>query len=914
MDVSTTVETEVPQIPDPRQDNILEALRAIKETIEVREGARGDPLDQAVTYRDLYRAGKLDISAITGNVMVRFPTGDLAFLPISRGVSDEFAAPPAPTNVVATGALTTVIIEFDDPSYHNHSHSEIWRSGMDNLSTAVKIGTTLGPASLYADAIGQTGITRYYWVRHVSQAGIVGPFQGTAGVSATLGFVQTAHLADALITAVKIATGAVTTDALASVAVTAAKIALGAVGVTQLADATVTVAKHAAGLRPVEILASLPAPGTEGRHVYLTTDDKLYRDTGSGWTTAVAASDVSGTLSTAQIADGAVTTAKLALLAVTGDILAAGAVTETKITDDAITSPKILAGAITTVKLAALAVTASEIAADAVIAVKIATGAVTTAKLDALAVTADKLAANSVIAGKIAAAVVSATELAANAVTAAKLSIMQHAVTGATFTSNSPGAGSVAWTAHTIQWNGNSYSISAGNTSAAVIWFDRSTSTTALQGSTRSAFEAAYNADDGDMLLASNTSGTYEIIYNATLVSGGMIRTGAIVADHIAASAVTAGKIAVGAIIAGDGAIANLAIDTAQIQNSAITNAKIGLLAVDSAKIADAAIVEAKIADLNVTTGKFANLSVTTGKIALLAITTALINDLAVTTAKIADANITTAKIASANITTALIADANVTTAKIAAANITTALIGDLQVTAAKIASATITNAQIASATITLANINTATITSLSALSADMGTITAGTIALASSGHIRAGQTGYNTGTGFWLGFDGATPKFSVGSSSKSLYWDGSDLTVNGQIIAPTNTLNHTAGSTMIISSDLEKQTTASSGSTPTVLKEIRLARGGTVTVKFTLRAAGGGTTGKGRIYKNGVAFGTERDIVAVATTEFTENLTFAAGDLVQLYVWWTAGTAVYGSNFRLYSANGGFTDWVTLA
>jgi hypothetical protein len=45
---------------------------------------------------------------------------------------------------------------------------------------------------------------------------------------------------------------------------------------------------------------------------------------------------------------------------------------------------------------------------------------------------------------------------------------------------------------------------------------------------------------------------------------------------------------------------------------------------------------------------------------------------------------------------------------------------------------------------------------------------------------FRAAMTDYNTGTGFWLGHDGSTPKFSIGSTSNYLTWDGSSLTVAG--------------------------------------------------------------------------------------------------------------------------------------
>ncbi len=81
--------------------------------------------------------------------------------------------------------------------------------------------------------------------------------------------------------------------------------------------------------------------------------------------------------------------------------------------------------------------------------------------------------------------------------------------------------------------------------------------------------------------------------------------------------------------------------------------------------------------------------------------------------------------------------------------------------------------------------IQNAKVTALSALSADMGAINAGTIALATTGHIRAGQTAYNTGVGFFLGFDGATPKFSIGNpAGQYMAWDGTNLVYTGQLAA----------------------------------------------------------------------------------------------------------------------------------
>ena len=108
-------------------------------------------------------------------------------------------------------------------------------------------------------------------------------------------------------------------------------------------------------------------------------------------------------------------------------------------------------------------------------------------------------------------------------------------------------------------------------------------------------------------------------------------------------------------------------------------------------------------------------------------------------------------------------------------------LIEDGAVIAAKVAANAITADKIQAGAVTAAKIS---VTNLSAINADMGSITAGTIVLPSGGFIRSGQTAYNTGTGFYIGNDSGTPRFSFGNpSGKNIRWDGSDLTVNGGII-----------------------------------------------------------------------------------------------------------------------------------
>lgn len=113
----------------------------------------------------------------------------------------------------------------------------------------------------------------------------------------------------------------------------------------QIADAAISTAKFAAGIRPVGVGASLPSlPSADwpaGATYMLTTDGKLYRNVSGAWTAAVAATDMTGQIVGAQIADAAVAVAKIAAGAVTTEKIAAGAVTTEKLTvgsasDDAV--------------------------------------------------------------------------------------------------------------------------------------------------------------------------------------------------------------------------------------------------------------------------------------------------------------------------------------------------------------------------------------------------------------------------------------------------------------------------------------------------------------------------------------------------------------------------------------------------
>ena len=194
-----------------------------------------------------------------------------------------------------------------------------------------------------------------------------------------------------------------------------------------------------------------------------------------------------GSITTLKLAAEAVTNAKIAVAAIQGDVIAAGAITEQKLGVDAVTNAKladnavqtaqISANAITTAKIAndavtnaliatdavnqdsiaansvtatqivAGTITASEIASNAITTAKINAGAITTAKINAGAITADEIASNAITAVKIAADAITTDKIAANAITAAKITantITASQIAANTLTATEIAAGAIA--------------------------------------------------------------------------------------------------------------------------------------------------------------------------------------------------------------------------------------------------------------------------------------------------------------------------------------------------------------------------------------------------------------------------------------------------------------------------------------
>lgn len=124
-------------------------------------------------------------------------------------------------------------------------------------------------------------------------------------------------------------------------------------------------------------------------------------------------------------------------------------------------------------------------------------------------------------------------------------------------------------------------------------------------------------------------------------------------------------------------------------------------------------------------------------------------------------------------------------------------VIEDGSITTKKLAAFSVTANKIAAGQVTAEKID---VTNLSAIKADMGNITAGTLTFDAGGHVKAGQTDFNTGNGFWLGKHWTGPYvFSIGNSTQGVTWDGTTFNIKGGAININNKfISDTSGNVII--------------------------------------------------------------------------------------------------------------------
>ena len=164
------------------------------------------------------------------------------------------------------------------------------------------------------------------------------------------------------------------------------------------------------------------------------------------------------------------------------------------------------------------------------------------------------------------------------------------------------------------------------------------------------------------------------------------------------------------------------------------------------------------------------------------------------------------------------------------------------------------------------------------------------------AGHIRGGQTDYNVGNGFFLGYSSSSYKLSIGDAYNCLKWDGKELTLLG-----ANDSAFVVSSNVRNFNDTEQTTTNQSY---TKIKEILIREKITAfKLYWQQKVSAGGHQIHVRMYKNGTGIGTEaisnnRGYVDVS---YNYTTTFENGDLLQMYAYSDdAGCTVYVHNMRM--------------
>lgn len=159
--------TAIPEPPKSADPAMRSFLASLKEAVEVRLGRRGDPLEEAITKRELVDSGiaklKSSYQSSLGPVVVE--------------AEESRITPPAPVGFTAIGLFGGIHLTWESPfeAYNVHALAEVWRGESNDRSAALLINSSRG--STFFDRIPDDDARDYwYWIRFVSEYNKLGPF------------------------------------------------------------------------------------------------------------------------------------------------------------------------------------------------------------------------------------------------------------------------------------------------------------------------------------------------------------------------------------------------------------------------------------------------------------------------------------------------------------------------------------------------------------------------------------------------------------------------------------------------------------------------------------------------------------------------------------------------------------------
>ena len=472
------------------------------------------------------------------------------------------------------------------------------------------------------------------------------------------GAVTTNKIADNAITTDKIAFEVIVADDLDANAITVSKIQDGAVATDKIADNAVTGAKIAMGSDAAGDVLYYSgtdyvklAKGNNGEVLTLASGLPSWAPDSTdvaGTTIGGVSGDLSGTVATATINNGAITNAKLGADAVDGTKLADNAVDSEHYTDLSIDTAHIADLQVTDGKIANATITGAKIASTTIESGNIANGAVTNTKLGADAVDGTKLADDavdsehytdlSIDTAHIADLQVTDGKLASNAVTTIKitdLNVTEVKIANGAVTNTKLGADAVT---------GDKLADDAVDSEH---YTDLSIDTAHI-GNLQVTDGKIANATITGAKIAATTIESGNIANNA--VSNSKILNNAVTTNKVADNQITIGKLAVtdgtnGQVLSTNGAGVLSFIDDTDttIGDAAVGGDVTGTIS--NIQIAADAVGETEIADGAVTNDKLAANSITSDKILLDVIVAEDLAANSVTFSELQDGAVRTAKI-----------------------------------------------------------------------------------------------------------------------------------------------------------------------------------------------------------------------------------------------------------------------------
>ena len=317
-------------------------------------------------------------------------------------------------------------------------------------------------------------------------------------------------------------------------------------------------------VRPIERVGTLPTSDlTTGRVVMLTTDNKLYRYSGTSWTSAISAADlddqvnlatqVFGQVQAASLTAGQISTASIQAGAVVADSISSGAISAVKLAADSVTANAIAANAVTASEIAANTITTTQLNTSQIFADSAVIGAIQSSSITTAAVVSaigtfefiqsQNIQSNAITGGKIAASTIDASKL--NVSNLAAISANLGAVT----------AGSINAAQVTIS-NINGSNVSSGTVPTARL---------DVSGIISAGGIVVNGANISDLTNNSGFINSGQVNSNVTSISGGVITTGTVNANRINIDGITLSRSGDSLIIKSGG------VDTAQIATHAVS-------------------------------------------------------------------------------------------------------------------------------------------------------------------------------------------------------------------------------------------------------------------------------------------------------------------------------------------------------